>query len=47
MIKLMIGLLIIACLAPLFIKGPDNKPLMTLDGWRFELPTQIPDLLAD
>lgn len=37
-IRLMIGLLIVACIAPFFIKGPDGEPVMTLDDWRVELP---------
>ena len=31
MIKLMIGILILACGSLFFIKGPDGKPLMSLD----------------
>lgn len=33
MIKLIVGLAIIACIAPLFIKDPNGDPLMTLDDW--------------
>lgn len=44
MIKLMLGLLIIACIAPLFIKGPDGEPLMTLDDWKPALPGSIASL---
>ena len=45
MIKIMVGLLIIACIAPLFIKGPDGEPIMTLDDWKIEVPDQIKDLV--
>lgn len=31
MIKLMIGILILACASMFFINGPDGEPLMTLD----------------
>jgi len=43
----MIGLLIIACLAPLFIKGPGGEPLMTIEDWKIEVPVQIKDLVGD
>lgn len=45
MAKFLITLLIIACIAPLFIKGPDGKPIMSLDDWKFELPGSVDDLL--
>lgn len=38
MAKLLTGLPIIACIAPLFIKGPDVEPIMVLDDWKFERP---------
>ena len=41
MIKLLIGLLIIACIAPLFIKGPDGEPIMTVDDWAINLPETV------
>ena len=41
MIKLLVGLLIIACIAPLFLKGPDGGPIMTLDDWKFEIPDSV------
>ena len=44
--KLLIGMLIIACLAPLFLKGPDGGPIMTLDDWKIDLPTSIRELMA-
>ena len=47
MIKLLIGLLIIACILPLFIKGPDGKPIMTLDDWKLEVPTSLSGLADD
>ena len=45
-IKLLIVLLIIACIAPLFITGPDGEPIMTLDDWKPVLPASV-DELAD
>ena len=45
MVKIFIGLLIIACIAPLFIKGPDGEPIMTLDDWRIYLPQSLDDLV--
>ena len=46
MIRLMIGLLIIACIAPLFIKGPDGEPIMTLDDWKFDVPDSVAGLFG-
>ena len=46
MIKMLIGLLIIACIAPLFIKGPDGEPIMTLDDWKIELPDSVSRLMG-
>ena len=46
MIKLMIGLLIIACIAPLFIKGPSGEPLMTLEDWKIVLPVSVAELMT-
>lgn len=46
MIKLLIGVLIIACIAPLFIKGPDGEPIMTFDDWSIDLPDSIDELLS-
>ena len=43
MIKLVIALVIIACIAPFFIKGPDGEPLMTLDDWASDMP-ELPEL---
>ena len=45
MIKLLIALLIIACIAPFFIKGPDGEPIMTIDDWKIELPASVDELL--
>ncbi|MBT4159855.1 MAG: DUF4124 domain-containing protein [Gammaproteobacteria bacterium] len=45
MVKILIGLLIIACIAPLFIKGPDGEPIMTLDDWKIDLPESLDELL--
>ena len=47
MIKLLIGLLIIACIAPLFIKGPDGEPIMTVDDWAINLPEPVEAFFAD
>lgn len=46
MIKLMIGLLIIACIATLFIKGSSGEPLMTLEDWKIELPASVAELMT-
>ena len=46
MIKLLIGVLIIACIAPLFIKGPDGEPIMSFDDWKIELPDSLDELFA-
>ena len=45
MIRFLIVLLIIACIAPLVIKGPDSEPIMTLDDWKIEWPASMSDLL--
>ena len=45
MIKIMIVLVILACIGPFFLKGPDGKPLMTLDDWKPEFPEVLIDLL--
>lgn len=42
----MVGLLIIACIVPLFIKGPGGEPLMTLDDWKIDVPHQVKDLVS-
>ncbi len=47
MMKLMIGLLIIACIAPLFIKGPDGEPIMTIDDWAIDLPEPVEAFFSD
>lgn len=47
MIKLMIGLLIIACIAPLFIRGPDGEPIMTLSDWSVPIPAFVSSLLDE
>lgn len=41
--KLLIMPLLLVCIAPFFIKGPDNRPLMTLDKIKF-LNFSIPQL---
>ncbi len=41
MIRLMIVLLLIAVIAPLFIKDPNGKSLMSLSDWQFDLPTSL------
>ncbi|MDA0979200.1 MAG: DUF4124 domain-containing protein [Proteobacteria bacterium] len=45
LVKLLIGLLIIACLAPLFLKGPDGEPVMTLDDWKPDVSDSFDGLL--
>lgn len=47
MIKLLIGLLIIACILPLFIKGPDGEPIMSLSDWVPEVPDAVSDLAGE
>ncbi len=47
MIKLLIAALIIACIAPLFIKGPDGEPIMTIDDWAIDLPEPVDEFFAD
>ncbi|MBO6703236.1 MAG: DUF4124 domain-containing protein [Pseudomonadales bacterium] len=47
MMKLMIGLLIIACIAPLFIKGPDGEPIMRIDDWAIDLPEPVEAFFSD
>ncbi len=47
MIKLMVGLLIIACIAPLFINGPDGEPLMTINDWKLEIPAELKAVFGD
>lgn len=42
MAKLLIAALIIACIAPLFIKGPDGEPLMSLQDW---MPGPVDELI--
>lgn len=40
-IKLMILIVILACVAPFFIKGPTGEPLMTLEDW---IPDEMPEV---
>ena len=47
MIKLMVGVVIIACIAPLFIKGSNGEPLMTLDDWKIDVPVQLKGLVGN
>jgi hypothetical protein len=47
MMKFLVGLLIIACIAPLFLKRPDGEPIMTLDDWKVELPASLRGFFAD
>ena len=42
----MVGLVIIACIAPLFIKGSSGEPLMTLDDWKINSPVQLKGLVG-
>ena len=46
MIKLMIVMLIVACVAPMFLKDPNGEPLMTLEDWTIDLPAMISNLLS-
>ena len=43
----MVGLVIIACIAPLFIKGSNGEPLMTLDDWKIDVPVQLKGLVGN
>ena len=43
----MVGLVIIACIAPLFIKGSSGEPLMTLDDWKINVPVQLKGLVGN
>lgn len=45
LVKLLIGLLIIACLAPLFLKGPDDKRVMMLDELKPDVSDTFDSLL--
>ena len=47
MIKLLILIVILACIGPFFIKGPDGQPLATLEDWKMDLPDSPMDLLPD
>jgi hypothetical protein len=47
LIKLMVGVVIIACIAPLFIKGSNGEPLMTLDDWKIDVPVQLKGLVGN
>lgn len=46
MIKIVIAALIIACIAPFFIKGPSGETIMTLDDWATELPTSMDEIIS-
>ncbi|MFT7222379.1 MAG: hypothetical protein ACI8Z1_004005 [Candidatus Azotimanducaceae bacterium] len=46
MIKLIVGLAIIACIAPLFIKDPNGEPLMTLDDWSIDFSSLTSSLVT-
>ncbi len=37
MIKVMVFIVILACAGPFFIKGPDGKPLLTIDEFMADL----------
>mgnify|MGYP006134826179 FL=1 len=37
MIKVMVFIVILACAGPFFIKGPDGKPLLTIDEFVADL----------
>lgn len=39
--KLLILMLLVACVAPLVIPGPDGDPIMTLDDWKPTIPTSV------
>ncbi len=42
--KLLILMLLIACVAPLIIKGPDGDPIMTLDDWKPTVPASVDEV---
>jgi hypothetical protein len=44
--KLLIGALIIACIAPLFIKGPEGEPIMILEDWKPSLSPWLKEALG-
>lgn len=41
--KLLIGALIIACIAPLFIKDGNGRPIMTIKDWKISFPAWVDD----
>lgn len=43
----MVGFVIIACIAPLFIKGSSGEPLMSLDDWKTNVPVQLKGLVGN
>ena len=43
----MVGFVIIACIAPLLIKGSSGEPLMTLDDWKINVPVQLKGLVGN
>jgi hypothetical protein len=43
----MVGFVIIACIAPLFIKGSSGEPLVTLDDWKINVPAQLKGLVGN
>ncbi|MEM6483577.1 MAG: DUF4124 domain-containing protein [Pseudomonadota bacterium] len=42
--KLLLAILVIACIAPMIMKGPDGEPIMTLDDWKPEVPATVDGL---
>lgn len=46
MIKILIVLVILACIGPFILKAPDGKPLMTLDDLKPVFPEVLIDLLS-
>ncbi|MEM1145456.1 MAG: DUF4124 domain-containing protein [Pseudomonadota bacterium] len=42
--KLLIAILLVACVAPMIIKGPDGEPIMTLDDWKPDVPATVDEL---
>jgi len=43
----MVGFVIIACIAPLYIKGSSGEPLVTLDDWKINVPAQLKGLVGN
>jgi hypothetical protein len=44
---MMILIVLLACVVPFFIKGLDERPLMTLEYWKMDMPELPMDLLTE